>query len=352
MSFDAYGTGQSAGGNGGSNVDFDAMNKYVVETCELQQPETLPGYVSAIVDLGTQEQPNSEFLFEEKYGTEQEQIDKAKAEGKECWFETKDYYDKGNKIPNSRVKVMPQQPLQAVAIAVDFPDIMVDKGQFFGTSNPQPLRLWMGGQFWMQSVGKQVVGRPTYMKVTGKDRPIVNGKPDWSFPPLHVFYKMAVAAKLINKGDAFLPNQIDSLLGKVFQFEAQVWMKPNKNDPSKQYYTENVKFAAAMGRGMAMPELKTEPFLVQMKKENDPEKLKEVRAHVKNTMMLSPDFAGSVVEKQFEEIAGGKTQNNGTAGDYEPPKSTPQEPEHMKEYVPDNATSAGAGWDDEDNIPF
>lgn len=281
--FEVYGAGQSGGEK--KSVDWDELNKYVVEQAGLQQRETLTGYVSAIVDLGTQEQPDAEMIF---VGDEEDER-KAVAEFPNTYF--KDGIDFETKKP-VRYKCWPQKPVQAVAVAIDFPDIIVDKGKFFGESKPLPLRLWLGGQYYIQGSG-MCVQRPTPLKVNKK-------LGDWSLDQKHLFYKMAVAAKLIEPGQVFVPQRIDQLLGKAFQFEAQVFMK--KGTDGKYYYTEYIKFVSGLARGMATPEVVTTPSLIMFNADNDPEQLKEVRNHVINTMKRASNFEGSAIQKQLIEI--------------------------------------------------
>src|SRR5690606_20535851 len=162
---------------------------------QLENRETLVGYVSMIVDLGTQEQEDAEVAFN---GDEEDER-KAIAEKPLTYF--KDGVDPQTNKP-VRLKCWPQKPVQAVAVAVDFPDIMVDKGQFFGESKPLPLRLWLGGQFYIED-GGMVLGRPTPLKYTNLDKS--RATKVWSMAQNSLPYKMAVAAKLVKNGEAFLP---------------------------------------------------------------------------------------------------------------------------------------------------
>lgn len=285
MSFDAYSAAASDNSNK-PKIDFDALNQYVVEACGLQDRETLIGYVSAIVDLGTQAQPDSEVTFTGSPAQEDEE----RASKPSTYF--KDGFDPVTRKP-VRLKCWPNKPIQSVAIAVDFPDIMLDKGKFFGESNPKPLRLWLGDTFYVEGTG-MIVARVTPLKVNKK-------LGNWSFDQKHLFYKMAVACKLIKNGECFLPNDIDKLLGKAFQFDAQVFFREGKD--GKKYFTEKVKFSTGLGRGQSEPELKTEPFLIQFNRKNDPAKLKEVRNHVINTIKRAENYQGSLIQKQIEEGA-------------------------------------------------
>jgi len=309
MSFEVYGVDQKETSSE-KKVDFDALNQYVVETAQLENRETLVGYVSMIVDLGTQEQEDAEVVFN---GDEEDER-KAIAEKPLTYF--KDGVDPQTNKP-VRLKCWPQKPVQAVAVAVDFPDIMVDKGQFFGESKPLPLRLWLGGQFYIEGAG-MVIGRPTPLKVNKK-------LGDWSLDQKHLFYKMGVASKMIKPGEVFKPQQIDQLLGKAFQFEAQVFFKESKG---KKYYTEYVKFVSGLGRGQAEPELVTEPLMIQFNKVNEEAAVKELRAHVVNTIKRASNFEGSKIKEQIETLRGGapkSVENKEEASEQEEkPKAAPK----------------------------
>lgn len=294
MAFNTHGNNNTQDNDKTPVVDFDAINKYVVETAKLQDRETLVGYISQIVDLGTQELPDAENTFT---GTPEDEA-KIIAEQPDTYF--KDGYDYELK-KNVRQKCYPQKPQPCVAFAVDFPEILVDKGQFFGESNPLPLRLWLGGQFYTEGSG-MVIGRPTPLKYTNLDKS--KQTKVWSLAANSLPYKMAVGAKIIKTGEPFLPERVDELLGKTLQFAAQVYFKEGKG--GKSYYTEYVNFVGALGRGQAEPEQLTKPYLVEFTKENDPEAIKGLRAHVVNTMKRASNYDGSVVQKQIESIRGGK----------------------------------------------
>ena len=306
--FQVYGVDQKESGSG-NKVDFDALNQYVVETAQLEERETLVGYVSMLVDLGTQEQEDAEMVFN---GTEEDER-KAVAEYPDTYFKDgKD--DKGKPV---RLKCWPQKAVQCVAVAVDFPEIIIDKGEFFGESKPLPLRLWLGGQFYIQDSG-MIIGRPTPLKVNKK-------LGDWSLDQKHLFYKMAVASKLIKPGEVFKPQRISELLGQAFQFEAQVFFKESKG---KRYYTEYIKFVSGLGRGQSAPEPLTTPMMIQFNKQNDDVAIKELRAHVVNTIKRASNYEGSVIQKQIESLRGGSAQGEDTSKEVkkesEKPKAAPK----------------------------
>lgn len=292
MAFEIYGAGQKESTNT-KTVNFDDINKYVVETAGLQDRETLLGYVSMLVDVGTQEQPDTELVF---VGSEEDEREET-SKNQNTYF--KDGFDQTSKKP-VRLKCWPNKPVQCIAVAVDFPDIIIDKGSFFGESKPLPLRLWLGGQFYIQGQGMSVA-RPTPLKVNKK-------LGDWSLDQKNLFYKMAVAAKHIKPGDVYKPQRIDELLGMAFQFNAQVFFKESKG---KQYYNEYIQFVSGLGRGQVEPELLTKPLMIQFNQQNEVDAVKELRAHVVNTIKKASNYDKSMIRKQIEEIRGVKPSEGG-----------------------------------------
>lgn len=281
MAFEVYGASEQSGAE--SKINWNELHNYVVETANLQEKETLTGYISGIVDLGKQDQPDSENPYK---GTAEEE-EAIIADKPATYF--KDGLDPQTRKP-CRLMCWPNKPVQSVAVSVDFPSIIIDKGIYFGQSNPQPLRLWLGDSFYLQNVG-MIVGRVTPIKANTK----LGG---WSFDVKHLFYKMAIACKLIKTGELFDTTRIDELLGKSFQFDAQVFMRDGKD--SKQYFTEKVRFSTGLGRGMVEADVINEPFLIQFNSQNTPESLKNLRAHVINTIKQAKNYEGSAIQKQLE----------------------------------------------------
>ena len=78
-----------------------------------------------------------------------------------------------------------------------------------------------------------------------------------------------------------------------------------KESKGKEYYTEYVKFVGALGRNNKEPEKLTTPYLVQFNSENSAEAIKELRAHVVNTIKRASNYQGSKIQAQIEEYRGG-----------------------------------------------
>ncbi|MGL5075071.1 MAG: hypothetical protein ACRDBG_04435, partial [Waterburya sp.] len=190
------------------------------------------------------------------------------------------------------------KPIDSVAVAIDFPEIMLDKGVYFGAkdSEPKPLRMWLGDQFFIKDVGS-VISRPTPMKWSNleKDR---SKAPKFSLAANHIFYKMAIASKIISPGETFVPDRIDELLGKAFQFQAQIFLREDEKT-GKEYLTEKIKFVGGLGRGQVAPDGATEPFMVMFDSENDESVIKQLRAHVINTIKNAVNYDGSAIQKQL-----------------------------------------------------
>jgi hypothetical protein len=322
----AFKTRSTGGGNSSDrpNVDYAAMNKEIVETAKLEQPETLVGYLAGIYDVGVQPQPDAQYLFTGTAADEEAEI----AKDSSVYFkDLKDYQD-GGKV--KRYKLKPVKPAQSVVFAVDFPDVIVDKGKYFGNSDPKPLRLLLGGEF-TPSGGKTVAAKPQALTIRKNDK--TNNK--WSMPFNSTIYKMAVATKLINQGDPFLPERIDELLGKAMQFKAQVFLNDGK------YFTEKCAFAASLSRGQKEPEIdKSLLHIIQFDEDNSEEALKQLRASVKNTIRNASDFEGSKIAAQIGE--GFKKEE--TKKEEVKSEAKPFEPEEEQEVEVDDF--------DSDSLPF
>ena len=283
-------------------VDFDQLNEYIIEQVGCQQPETLNGVIVGIIDLGNQKLPDAEYDVDsgdEDLSVEELEVKYADeiAAGKISKF---DFVKDWSTRPPKEVikKFVPQKDRQCISYCVDFPDVMLDKGQFFGEkSEPKPLRLYFGGQYYHQGLMKMIVQNLLPLKLSNIAKDPKSQKL-WSLNPKSQLHKMAVASKIINTGEAFLPDQIDELLGKTLQFKVQIGFN-EKGD--KKYYFEKMSFLGSIQR-KDKPFENVETFLIQMDSENDPEALKQVRKHLLNTMEMATNFEGSALQKQLLEV--------------------------------------------------
>lgn len=300
--FEVYGAQQTSSNKGKSNVDFDALNDYVINTVDCVEPATWNGYISYIVDLGTQKQPDGEYdLEDEDKGLSIEELTEKYSEDIENGVIRKfdKSYDSVSKSWITR-KFVPQDDRQSFVYAVDFPDIQLNKGQFFGNDEAEtkPLRLWSGGQFYNQAKGKMLL--QNFIPLRYKNIADKGEKPIFSFGLTSQPHKMAVASGIVKKGDAFAPDNIDKLLGKTMQFEIQIFNKPNPKT-GKSYYTEKLKFIGAIQK-KDKPFEDTETHMIQFNQENDEKSLKEVRKHILNTIEQATNFEGSAIQQQLLQV--------------------------------------------------
>ena len=320
------------------DVNYAALDQYTVDTAECQQPETLNGVIVGIVDLGNQRLPDAEYDVDsgdesltveeltEKYATE---IDS----GKVSKFDiVKDW---STRPPKEVIKkFVPQKDRQCITYAVDFMDIMLDKSQFFGEkSEPKPLRLYFGGSFYNTHSKKMIVQNLLPLKIANIAKDPKTQKL-WSLSPKSQLHKMAVASKLINTGDAFLPDNIDELLGKTLQFKVQIGFN-EKGD--KKYYFEKMSFIGSLQR-KDKPFEDVETFLIQMDSENDPEALKNLRKHIISTQEMATNFEGSALQKQLLEVRPNSFKDN-----------TGSSPSVVKKEVPKAVVEDSTDVDDSDD---
>lgn len=284
-------------------VDWNALNEHVITTAgTAAKKKSLVGIISGLYDLGLQKIPDAEMEFK---GTEEDER-KAIAEHPQTYFVTKPN-DKG---VDTRYKCWPQKDQMGVAIAVDFPTVMVNKGQFFGDENAEakPLRLILNGEF--QLGGERVLGRVYDLKLNKK-------LGFWSLAQNSTLYKLATATGVIGDGEALLPQQLPELLGKAALFEMRVWMKPDKKDKSKAYFSEYVKLAGMIPEGMEsmIPEFDSSILhKVEFDEENKEEDVKQLRLSVRNTMKRSSEYEDSKlkvqIDKLFPAYNGGNAEQN------------------------------------------
>jgi hypothetical protein len=333
MSFNVANTGSKEGG--GSNTDWEALNAHIIEAAgTVDAPRNIVGIISSIVDLGVQERTDAKMEWNGN----------AEAEAKAIEDQPNTYFE-DDSYDGKRYKRWPQRPCQQVAVTVDFPQIITDKGQFFGDSNPVPYRMLLNGEFLFNAEGggKEVrVNRPFDLNLTKKTGV-------WSLAQTATLYKMAKAAGLVKVDGSFLPQDIDQLLGKPFQFEMRAYMKPNKKDASKSYFTEDIKFVGMPAEGVAIPELDASLItMIQFTEENNPESLKFLRASLKRTIQRANNYSGSVLEAQLGALGTvskpSQGVSEGSAGKASEDSTEPP--------VESTTTDVPPGEDWDDDIPF
>lgn len=292
--FNVTTTTTTSGGQGDRKlVDFEALNAHVVEAAgTAAKSRSIPGVISGIYDLGEQNLEDAEVVFT---GTREDEANEIIAKADTYFKDGVD--DKGKPC---RLKCWPQKPVQQVAIAVDFPQVLVDKGQFFGNSNPLPLRMMLNGEFSVGPAGEKVrvVGRPYNIRET--NHAAKGEKAMWAFAKNNGLHKLADAVGILDANGLFKKERIGELLGKYAQFQFRVYMKPGKKE-GQTFFTEDIKLVGMVPEGVPLPEL-PEGILhgVNLYGQNDPAAVKQLRVAVKNTIKRANNYEGSDLQKAFE----------------------------------------------------
>lgn len=318
-----------------SNVDFDALAKYVVETVGCaDKPEALIGIVSGVIDLGLQKQDDAKMVWTGDAASEAEEL----AKNDKQYFET---------LPNdqgvpTRYKRWPVKSQRCVAINVDFPTILVNRGKFFdedGVGEDLPFRGLLNNEFAIKGIGK-TVGKPYSLREQRND----DGT--WSFKNNTILFKLAQATDQLVAG-GFKPAHLGNLIGEAAMFNVQVSLNEHNG---KQYLNEKMAFngpVPKMMQGM-IPKL-DERFMhmVNFTGEQDLEVLKTLRQSVINTMKMAEDFEGSDVQRALIEI--GKVK----AGEGAPQAEASAAPQQAKPQSKPEKQPEPINFDSfDDDIPF
>lgn len=293
-------------------VDWDALNAHVIEQAKTaSKKRSLPGVISGIIDLGEQKREDGKVVFT---GTEEEKREIIAKYPKTYFENGKD--DKGN---DAILKRWPQNPVQAIGITVDFPQILVNKKKFIegGEGEELPLRLSLNGEFSVQTESgsrERIVGRP-FNLVEKKHE---NGH--WGFAKNSLIHQLAEAADLLDEHGLFSKDRVGELLGKAAQFEVRVYMKQSKSDKTKSFFTEDISLAGLIPEGVPVPELdQSLLYGINVDDVNSPDAIKQLRVSFKNTIKRAVNYNGSVIQGEFGETVKGDDDGSDDA----PPAPAP-----------------------------
>lgn len=285
-------------------VDWNALNDHVIEVAgTANKTRSIPGVISGVYDLGEQKLEDAAIpVTDEKFKKAFPEFDGSEAQQEAVIAK---YTNRTNvrfeKVENVLCLRYVQNPVQQVAIAVDFPQILVDKGQFFGNSKPLPLRLLYNGEFTTPGDKTKIVGRPFNLRDTKHD--LGNGKSVWAFAKNNGLHKFAAAAELLDENGLFNKERTAELIGKVVQFQVRVWMKPAKVG-DKKFFTEDISLVGMVPEGVAIPDVPEAILhMVNLHGENDAEAVKQMRVSIKNTMKRAINYDTSSLKPVFEAEA-------------------------------------------------
>lgn len=284
-------TGVQAPTNTESNVDFDGLNKYIVETvgCS-QKPEAVIGIVSGVIDLGLQKQEDAKMKWTGDAASEAAELEKNPNQ----YFETLPD-DKG--VP-TRYKRWAVKAQRSVAVTFDVPSITLNRGKFFdedGIGEDVPFRGLLNNEFGVKGIGK-TVGKPYSLREQRND----DGT--WSLKNNTILHKLAQAVDALDEQGNFKPAYLGNLIGGAAMFNVHVFL--NKQG-EREYLNEKMSFngpVPKMMQGM-VPTLEDRfMYMINFQGEQDLDALKQLRQSVINTMKMAEDFEGSDVQKALIEI--------------------------------------------------
>lgn len=297
---------QGGGENSGSQVDWEALNKHVSETvqealsCEEGTPSAAVGILSGIVDYGLHQDPERV-----------EPMDEGDAKTKE--WKQRQVDNKKATVDENGMFHFQAPPRQEVGFFVDFPNIIVDKGQFFGDSNPAPYRVLLGGVFNKEPAQKtKVEGYPNDNKV-------------WVFGDKSRATKLAKAAKLKDLKEGFAQDRLLELIGSAITFNVEVFIN------SAGFLQEKVTNPSPVMNGVPIPEIDEDLLLyVGLKEDNDIDQVKMLPKATKDYIKAANDYEGSKLQKQLEDL---EKDNSEKGGDQKSPVKK-ESPVEKKEPTP------------------
>lgn len=275
-----------------SNVDFDALNKYIVEQVGCSaKPEAVIGIVSGIIDLGLQKQEDAKMKWTGDAASEQAELEKNPNQ----YFETLPD-EKG--VP-TRYKRWAVKAQRSVAVTFDVPSITLNRGKFFdeeGGGEELPFRGLLNNEFGVKGIGK-TVGKPYSLREQYNE-----DTKTWSLKNNTILHKLAQAVDALDENGNFKPAYLGNLIGGAAMFNVHVFL--NKQG-EREYLNEKMSFngpVPKMMQGMVPALDEKHMYMINFKGEQDLEALKQLRQSVINTMKMAEDFEGSDVQKALIEV--------------------------------------------------
>lgn len=271
---------QSSSGNGGDykEVDWAKYNTYIAGVvqeatgCDEGTPSSCIGIISGIVDLGKHQDPERVEAMDDGDAGTKEWKQRMVEKGKAIVDEDGMFHYQAN-------------PCQEVTFYVDFPAITVDKGQFFGDSNPAPYRVLLGGVFkGVPAQTTKIQGYPNSDKV-------------WVFGDKNRATKLAKAAKITGIKDGFAQDRLLELIGKPIQFSLEVFVN------EAGFLQEKVTNPSPLMAGIPIPEYDENLlFYVGFNEDNEDDYVKVLTKPVKEYIKTALDFEGSKLQKQLDAL--------------------------------------------------
>lgn len=379
---------QTTGGNGGnggytSNMtpeDWNAMREYEMEVVG-EGTESRIGVVTMLYDLGLQDRGEGVIPVTDPNA------------GNHDWrFEKVDEKDPNSAQRDSTARkemrvfkkqkqeciVYKKPDCQQFAVAIDFPELMVDRSEWFEGQEPTPYRIILGENGYIPvAKGERrpnILARPYNLNEIDVNRNKDGVQRHYAIAKNSQLYKLADICGVLDDNGNFHANDRTKLLGKVCMFDVEgKWIDGVSKTTGNPYHIPQIdaeptgrlsKRDEAFFKSDIEPTLKPEMFgylslgrgaqCATGKVEDANNLVKSTKASVVNTMMRAKDFEGSKLYEQFKTIAPNKlhlvehvnVQQNNTASQSES-KPIAEAP------VSEPDISDAPDWNDfDDSIPF
>lgn len=284
---------------GGSNVDWKALSDHQLEVIGTETKSRI-FRISGLVDLGEQERKP----FEEPYD-----------EGKKEHIEALSPEDnRGAKLvigkhPKTGAQCemisIPQRPAQQVAIVLDYPELMINYGKFFGKEDEfKPYREVYGGTFFLTGEKLSILGRGISLNCMADDK----APSGYAYSKLNMISKFATAIGKNPTGTLDQDFDLAELIGGVGVITTGMKVTQKGDKTFTNFWAKDPSPKHEM---IPVPEINVPTFGISFQGGNDPEMLKQLNAPTKNTIKRALNYEGSAIQKELEALEGGNTSNQG-----------------------------------------
>lgn len=360
-----------------SNVDWNKVNDYQASVLGIGK-HSLIGRIVQLYDLGLQERQEKSIPWD------------ATGQQDHGWrleinAETGKQKDPSAKIEMGKYKGKEQEILtykptdvSQMAIAVDFPEKMMNLSQFFNPEGEQvekPFRDIIGqngfGGFRIVDGNRvNVIARPFNLAETNVNRNKKDAPYHSAFAKNGMLYELADYCGALAPDGNFHIADLTNLIGKVCMFEVEVkWneWKDKKSGEVKRKLETDIKPSARMSpRDEAYYNSDLKPKIdddvlggLLFQGGNRERDLKEARAIVINTMSLAKNWNESKLKAELEAARAGSQQSPSQTPVAAPEKHVAASSQPANTVVAPQPVNAAAsvsggldeGWGD-DNYPF
>ncbi|AHK11586.1 hypothetical protein S140_179 [Shewanella sp. phage 1/40] len=319
-----------------SNIDWDEVNNYQAEVLGIGKHQLI-GTISSLVDLGIQPRAEQVVLWD------------AKAQGDSGW-RLEVYEDSGiQKDESARLEMrkyrgkeqecLVYQPkdVAQMAIAVDFPEKMMNLGKFFnpeGDQTEKPFRDIIGNNGFggfriIDGRRTNVIAKPFNLLETNVNSKKKDTPAHFAFAKNSMLYSLADYCGVLDDNENFHIKDIGKLLGKVCMFEVEVkwntWKDKTTGEEKRKLETNILPSSRMSPRDLSYFESDLKAKIDQdgyggllFSGGNRERDLKEARAAVINTMQLATNWDTSKLKGELEAVKSG----GGNGGSSTPQSTT------------------------------